>query len=54
MEQQIETGALPVLSYLDREVVGWLENFQDPNQEWRRLFSELLGTFSRRSLRVAG
>ncbi len=45
MEQQIETGALPVLSYLDREVVGWLENFQDPNQEWRRLFSELLGTF---------
>jgi len=22
-----------------------VENFQDPSQEWRRLFSELLGTF---------
>jgi hypothetical protein len=26
-------------------VVGWLADFQDPHQEWRRLFSELFGTF---------
>src|SRR5262245_48176960 len=28
-----------------RNVVGPIEDFQDPSQEWRRLFSELLGTF---------
>ena len=36
---------LGVLAYLDREIVDSLEDFQDPRQEWRRLFSELLGTF---------
>jgi len=34
-----------VLSYLDREVSDALNNFQDPAQEWRRLFSEVFGTF---------
>jgi aquaporin Z len=29
----------------DREVITPMENFQDPSQEWRRLFSELFGTF---------
>jgi aquaporin Z len=28
-----------------REVMGPLEDFKDPSQEWRRLFSELMGTF---------
>ncbi len=28
-----------------RDVVGPMQDFQDPSQEWRRLFSELLGTF---------
>ena len=28
-----------------RDVVGPMDDFQDPSQEWRRLFSELLGTF---------
>ena len=28
-----------------RDVLGPLDDFQDPSQEWRRLFSELLGTF---------
>ena len=28
-----------------REVLGPLDDFKDPSQEWRRLFSELLGTF---------
>ena len=30
---------------LDRDIVEPLKNFADPSQEWRRLFSELLGTF---------
>ena len=34
-----------VLAYFDREIVASLEDFKDPSQEWRRLFSELLGTF---------
>jgi aquaporin Z len=29
----------------ERNVVGPIEDFQDPSQEWRRLVSELLGTF---------
>ena len=35
-------------SYIERDIREWdaaLEDFNDPNQEWRRLFSELLGTF---------
>jgi aquaporin Z len=31
--------------WLDREVVRPIEDFQDPKQEWRRVFSEVLGTF---------
>jgi len=34
-----------VLAHLDREVVGFQEDFADPGQKWRRLFAELLGTF---------
>jgi len=45
MEQQSPSGESQVLAYLDREVVSALEDFKDPSQEWRRLFSELLGTF---------
>lgn len=30
---------------IERNIVGPIEDFQDPNQEWRRLFSEVLGTF---------
>jgi len=45
MEQKTEPGGSPVLGYLDREVIDALNNFQDPGQEWRRLFSEVLGTF---------
>ncbi len=32
-------------SRLDREIIQALRDFQDPRQEWRRLFSELYGTF---------
>jgi aquaporin Z len=31
--------------WFDGEVLQPMEDFQDPKQEWRRLFSELLGTF---------
>src|SRR5215469_13840927 len=33
------------LSHLDHELVASLNDFEDPSQEWRRLFSELMGTF---------
>src|SRR6185369_1270421 len=45
MTQATEPGGSQLLAHLDREVVESLNNFQDPAQEWRRLFSEVLGTF---------
>ncbi len=32
-------------AWFERDVLQPMEDFQDPRQEWRRLFSELLGTF---------
>jgi aquaporin Z len=40
--QRAEAG---VLAWIDRDVTEPMANFQDPSQEWRRLFSELYGTF---------
>src|ERR1700757_2108771 len=40
---QAEAGG--ALSHLNHEIVSIFQDFQDPSQEWRRLFSELLGTF---------
>ena len=37
-----EAGAL---AWIDRDITGPMGDFQDPKQEWRRLFSELYGTF---------
>jgi aquaporin Z len=34
-----------VLSWIDRDITRPLQDFQDPKQEWRRLFSEIYGTF---------
>ncbi|HVP02030.1 MAG TPA: aquaporin [Solirubrobacteraceae bacterium] len=34
-----------VVDLFEREVIVPAENFQDPRQEWRRLVSELYGTF---------
>jgi len=46
MEQpQPEQAESRVLAYIDREVIATIKDFDDPSQEWRRLFSELLGTF---------
>ena len=30
---------------METSVIHPIEDFQDPKQEWRRLFSELVGTF---------
>ena len=51
-EQEMQQGAAApwrpsarLEAMWQREVIGPLDDFQDPSQEWRRLFSELLGTF---------
>jgi aquaporin Z len=51
-EQQMQQGAAApwrpsarLEAMWQRDVIGPLDDFQDPSQEWRRLFSELLGTF---------
>jgi aquaporin Z len=45
----VETKTSEVLdsaaALIDKEVLEPLSDFQDPHQEWRRLCSELLGTF---------
>src|ERR1700751_4955767 len=40
---QAEAGG--ALSHLNHEIVASLDDFQDPSQEWLRLFPGLLGTF---------
>ena len=40
--QRAETG---VLDWIDRDITGPIRDFQNPAQEWRRMFSELYGTF---------
>jgi aquaporin Z len=45
-EQQLPTpGPLGPLFRYERNLIDRITNFNDPRQEWRRLFSELLGTF---------
>jgi aquaporin Z len=34
-----------ILAWIDRDVTGPMRDFGDPDQEWRRLFSEFYGTF---------
>ena len=34
-----------IVGAIEKDIVKPIEDFQDPRQEWRRLFSELLGTF---------
>ena len=38
-------GPLVPLARYEQSVIDRITNFDDPRQEWRRLFSELLGTF---------
>src|ERR1700751_4924366 len=41
----IERAERGVLGWIDRDITGPMADFQDPDQEWRRLLSEAYGTF---------
>ncbi len=45
MSESIQRAEAGVLGWIDRDITEPIANFQDPSQEWRRLFSELYGTF---------
>src|SRR6476469_631123 len=45
MDESLKRAEAGVLGWIDRDITGPMANFQDPKQEWRRLFSELYGTF---------
>src|SRR6476659_11021010 len=45
MSVQVERAERGVLGWIDRDVTGPMRDFQDPDQEWRRLCSEFYGTF---------
>jgi aquaporin Z len=42
---QLRDAEAGILAWIDRDVTGPMRDFRDPDQEWRRLFSELYGTF---------
>ena len=44
-QQQASGTTRKIERWFEAEVIHPIEDFQDPKQEWRRLFSELLGTF---------
>jgi aquaporin Z len=44
MSTQVQQAEETVLGWIDRDITGPMADFQDPNQEWRRLFSEFYGT----------
>ncbi len=45
-EQQVPApGPLSPLARYEKNLIQRITDFNDPRQEWRRLFSELLGTF---------
>jgi aquaporin Z len=45
MSGQLERDESGILGWIDRDIAGPMADFQDPNQELRRLFSEFYGTF---------
>jgi len=42
--QQVLPAKGPLARY-EQDIIDRISNFNDPRQEWRRLFSEMLGTF---------
>src|ERR1700730_5464723 len=45
-EQQVPTpGPVGLVARYEQSIMDRITDFNDPRQEWRRLFSELLGTF---------
>ena len=45
MSETVQRVEGVVAERLEKDVLEPMANFQDPSQEWRRLFSELYGTF---------
>ena len=45
MSEPLKRAEAGVLGWIDRDITGPMADFQDPKQEWRRLFSEFYGTF---------
>jgi aquaporin Z len=45
MDEHMSRAEQGVLGWIDRDITGPIADFQNPDQEWRRLFSELYGTF---------
>jgi aquaporin Z len=45
VSEQVRQTQAEVLSWIDKDITGPMRDFQNPDQEWRRLFSELYGTF---------
>lgn len=45
MSERVEQAEIRIFGRIDGDVTGPMADFQDPDQEWRRLFSELYGTF---------
>lgn len=43
--ERVRDAEAGILAWIDRDVTGPMRDFRDPDQEWRRLFSELYGTF---------
>ena len=45
MGERVTVTEREVAGWIDRELLIPMADFQDPSQEWRRLFSEFYGTF---------
>jgi aquaporin Z len=45
VSEQVRQRQTDILNWIDQDITGPIRDFQNPNQEWRRLFSELYGTF---------
>jgi aquaporin Z len=45
VSEQVRQAQAEVLNWIDQDITGPMRDFQNPDQEWRRLFSELYGTF---------
>jgi aquaporin Z len=45
VSEDLRRAEAGVLGWIDRDVTGPMRDFQDPDQEWRRLCSEFYGTF---------
>jgi aquaporin Z len=45
MATQVELTVIGPVARYEQNVLRRIRDFEDPRQEWRRLFSELLGTF---------